>query len=299
MKGERKTNKNQWVPTLLIIMILLMVFSTGCIANRDSKDTERLGTEEMLHDGQERTYNIHVPSSYDPSVPTPLVIALHAWGENAFIFEKRTGFSDKADEEGFIVIYPDGIKRSWNAGFCCGGALKNDVDDVGFIRALLEKTMNDYEINSSRIYVMGHSNGGMMSYTIGSELSDIVAAIGPVSGTIGTDSRKISDPDHPVSVIALNGMNDPLVDYDGNIMLGAEESVSFWVDHNNCSTTPQSDESENGKITIDTYSEGDDGTEVVLYSIVNAGHNWPFDRPIDGISQTDIMWEFFEDHPKQ
>jgi polyhydroxybutyrate depolymerase len=285
---------------LLIIMLLLTFFLTGCIE----------GTEEIWYDGEKRTYNIHVPTSYDssiihvpasydPSISHPLLVVLHAWGENAFFIEKRTGFSEKADEEGFIVLYPDGTGRSWNAGFCCGNALRNDIDDVGFIRTLIEKTMDDYNINSSRIYVMGHSNGAMMSYRLGSELSDIVAAIGPVSGTIGRESWTIPDSDYPVSVIAFNGMKDPLVHYNGGIFFSVNESISFWVNQNNCSTTPQRNISEDGNVIVDTYSDGDNGTEVVLVSIVNASHAWPFDRPIYEKSQTDIMWEFFEKHPKQ
>jgi polyhydroxybutyrate depolymerase len=274
---------------LLIIMLLLTVFVSGCIE----------GSEGMWYDGEKRTYNIHVPASYDPSISYPLLVVLHAWGENAFFIEKRTGFSEKADEEGFIVVYPDGLGRSWNAGFCCGNALKNDIDDVGFIRALIEKSMEDYNINSSRIYVMGHSNGAMMSYRLGSELSDMIAAIAPASGTIGRQSWVIPDPEYPVSVIAFNGMNDKLVNYYGGIFLGVNESISFWVNQNNCSPTPQTNISEDGNIIVDTYTDGDNGTEVVLVSLVNAGHAWPFDRPIDGVSQTDVIWEFFENHPKQ
>jgi polyhydroxybutyrate depolymerase len=275
---------------LLIIMLLLTVFFTGCISG---------GTEEIWYDGQKRTYNIHVPTSYDPSISYPLVIVLHGWGENALGIEKRTGFSEKADEEGFIVVYPDGTQRSWNAGFCCGYALKNNIDDVGFIHALIEKITEEYSINSSRIYITGSSNGGMMGYRIGSELSNIVAAIGPVSATIGKESWVIPDPDYPVSVIAFNGMMDKLVRYDGGRLLSVNESISFWVNQNNCSTTPQTNISESGNIIVDTYSEGDNGTEVVLYSIVNGGHVWPAGEPTHEISATDIMWEFFENHPKQ
>jgi polyhydroxybutyrate depolymerase len=139
----------------------------------------------------------------------------------------------------------------------------------------------------------------MMGYRIGSELSNIVAAIGPVSATIGKESWVIPDPDYPVSVIAFNGMMDKLVRYDGGRLLSVNESISFWVNQNNCSTTPQTNISESGNIIVDTYSEGDNGTEVVLYSIVNGGHVWPAGEPTHEISATDIMWEFFENHPKQ
>ena len=121
----------------------------------------------------------------------PLVVVLHGGGGNAENIEEVTGFSEKADEEGFIVVYPDGSGRldryllTWNAGFCCGYALENNIDDVGFIRALIEYLQEKYAINRNMIYVTGISNGGMMSYRLGAELSDIVAAIAPVAGSIG------------------------------------------------------------------------------------------------------------------
>ena len=303
---------------IMIILILAMLF-TGCISRTDS----------LRYDGQKRTYNIHLPASYDPSISYPLVIVLHGGGGNAENIEQVTGFSEKADEEGFIVVYPDGSGRfpkkllTWNGGFCCGYALENNIDDVGFMRTLIEKMKDEYPIDPSMVYITGVSNGGIMSNRLGSELSDIVASIGPVIASIGGKATEesslwaIPEPKYPISVISFNGMVDERVPYNGGqptvndtrgafSYLSVNESISFWVNHNNCSTVPMRNVSESGNIIVDTYSNGFSGTEVVLYSIVNGGHAWPGgekgsrkgDEPTQEISATDIIWDFFKNHPR-
>ena len=304
---------------LILLTLILPVLLTGCISR-----------ESLWYDGQKRTYVIHLPVSYNPLKTYPLVLVLHGGGGNAANAERMTGFSKKADEEGFIVVYPEGSGRfrrillTWNGGFCCGYALEHNVDDVGFIRALLEELMEAYPINSSMIYITGMSNGGIMSYRLGSELSDIVAAISPVAASIGGNATNesslwvIPEPGYPVSVIAFNGMLDTRVPYYGgqpmeNFTRGAysylsvNESITFWINHNHCSQIPETNVSESGNIIVDTYKNGDNGTEVVLYTIANGGHAWPGgekgrrqgDEPTQEISATDIMWEFFKSHPKQ
>jgi len=155
-----------------------------------------------------------------------------------------------------------------------------------------------------------------MTYRLGSELSNIIAAIAPVSGTIGgyatEDSELwvIPDPDYPISVLAIHGMNDENVPYNGGhgentsgtrIDLSVNESIDFWVDHNNCNQTPVTNISESGNIIFDTYSNGLDDTEVSLCSIVYAGHWWPgSDQDLyQELTATDIIWDFFITHPKQ
>ena len=164
--------------------------------------------------------------------------------------------------------------------------------------------------------VIGHSNGAMMAYRLGTELSDVIAAIAPCAGTIGGKATEdsqlyvIPEPDCPVSVIALHGKLDENVPYDGGrgenasgsrIDLSANESISFWVQHNECNPIPQTNISESGNIITDTYSGGKNGTEVVLYTIVNGEHWWPgSDKdPYQETSATDVIWDFFESHPKQ
>jgi polyhydroxybutyrate depolymerase len=304
-----------FIITLLISTSLL----SGCVSKR----------ETIVFEGEKRTYIIDLPSTYDALTSYPLVLVFHGGGGNAENIREVTSFSQKAEEEKFIVVYPDGSGKlarrflTWNCGFCCGYALENNIDDIGFIRALIQHLRGQYNIDNTRIYATGISNGGIMAYRVGAELSDIVAAIAPVAAQIGGQATKeeklwrIPEPDHPVSVIAINGMNDSRVPYDGGrpenndtavySWMSTNESISFWVEQNQCNSFPERNVSESGNIIIDTYAGGRNYTKVRLVSIVNGTHSWPGgkkgweqgDDPIQELNATDVIWEFFQHHPKR
>jgi len=282
-----------------------------------------------------RSYWLHVPPSYDGSKPVPLVLNLCSLDQFSFKYsnikynamEDLTNFSEKADEEGFIVVYPNQhvwlttgfgpyyytgkllpiyLVHGWDYGYYPYWAFKF-IDDIGFMQDLIDKMKQDYNINSSRIYVTGFSDGAFMSYSIGAYLSDTVAAIAPVCGSIGSRSGTQESmyytptPKNPVSVIAFHGTADEEL-YNGTNAPTVNESISFWVEHNGCDPTPEIYTSESGKIIRRTYTNGENGTEVVLYEIVGGEHVWPgnpYDDTIHEISATDLIWEFFATHPKQ
>ncbi len=303
---------------MIITIIILISLLSGCIQKR----------QVFTHDGLQRSYILHLPSSYNPNDSYPLVLVFHGGGGNAENIQEITNFSQKADDENFIVVYPDGagkLKRrllTWNCGFCCGYALENNIDDIGFIRELIEHLQEKYQINPNMIYATGLSNGGIMSYYLGAELSDILAAIAPVAAQIGGQATlqeklwRIPEPNYPVSVIAFNGMNDSRVPYDGGQSIdndtavyrwmSTNESIQFWVNQNQCHSIPQRNISSSGNIIIDTYSSGKNNTEVQLVTIVNGTHCWPGGQkgwkngaePTKEISATDLIWDFFENHPK-
>ncbi|MDG6218831.1 MAG: PHB depolymerase family esterase [Candidatus Thermoplasmatota archaeon] len=302
---------------LLFIMIVVSIFS-GCVTKR----------EPFEYEGMNRSYVLHLPESYDSSLSYPLVMVFHGGGGNARNIERVTGFSQKADEEEFIVVYPDGTGRfnnrlfTWNAGFCCGYAFENDIDDVGYIKALITSLLENYSIDSTMIYATGISNGGILTYLVASELSDIFAAVAPVAAQIGGQASideepwQIPEPEHPVSVIVFNGMNDSRVPYEGGRPLANDthvyswfstnDSISFWIEQNQCNPIPKRNISESGNIIIDTYHDGLQNTEVVLVTIVNGTHSWPGgekgrnrgDEPTSEINATDLIWEFFKNHKK-
>ena len=296
---------------IILGIITVLMFIAFLLLTRQQKSLNRPsytypGSHDLSIniDGAVRNYRIHIPATYDHEKPLPLVIVLHWFGGNPRIMEAATGFSLKADKENFIVVYPEGNlpDYSWNAGFCCGQALQNNVNDVEFIRRLVEKTMEDLKIDPKRIYVVGASNGGMMAHRLGAELSDIFAAIAVVAGSIGKDPDGhliIPAPSGPVSVIIIHGEQDQLVPYYGGgrfreIFASISECVSFWVKANNCSSNPQVETSSDGNVVKNVYSGGVEGTEVVLYTIIDGDHSWSF----RGISTTDTVWEFFKNHPK-
>jgi len=137
--------------------------------------------------GLVRSYILHLPAAYDKDKPVPLVLVLHGAGANAEMTMKMTGMNEVSEENVFIALYPNGTGLfndyilSWNAGECCNYVEPLGVDDVGFIRALVNKIQTEYNIDSQRIYAAGISNGGMMAYKLGCDMADVFAAIAPVS----------------------------------------------------------------------------------------------------------------------
>ncbi len=168
--------------------------------------------------GEQREYILHVPRSYHAGNPTALIIMLHGHGARAKTFESSTGMSRKADREGFIVAYPQalGSPSVWHTAV--DGSSR--IDDVAFIRNLIDSVSHRYSIDPARIYVAGHSNGAFMAYRVGSVLSNRIAAIGISAGSIGRitrsgDTLRIKDPASPVAVIAFHGEADRAVPYNG------------------------------------------------------------------------------------
>ncbi len=290
--------------------------------------TERPAASRMLSgdyeraiqsDGRTRTYIVHLPPVYDSVTPLPLVVVLHGGGGNAAGTEKQTGMSAKADQAGFIAVYPNGTGPlddrllTWNTWNCCGYAEQRNVDDVAFIRALVAQLARDERIDPARIFATGLSNGGMMSYRLACEAADLFAAIAPVSGALNTDACA---PAQPVSVIAFHGTADQNVPYNGG--RGTKSfpgtrpnrddqpvsyAIGFWTAFDQCDPTPQ--RTQTGSIARDDYT-GASGTAVTLVTINGGGHAWPggqrlaafLDAPTQEISATDAIWDFFAQHPK-
>jgi len=316
--GSSRKNRRTILYTVIAAGIIMVSMATVLLLLNKPAPSTGLELKEKIEyahpgnynlsinvNGVTRSYRVHVPPGYDDKTPLPLVIVLHWWGGNSKSIEEYTGFSYKADREKFIVIYPQGMgpDYTWNAGFCCGQAFRNRVNDVEFIRRIVEKTQADLKIDSKRIYAVGVSNGGMMAYRLGAELSEVFAAIAVASGSIGkySDGRLIiANPSKPVSIIAFHGKKDSLIPYEGGESMGylfasVNESIMFWVRVDKCSETPQIETSSNGRIVKETYTGGVDSTEVVLYTITDGDHDiWNN----SGIHTTDIIWDFFKKHPK-
>ena len=309
------------MPIMALMLIILLFGSLFVYLHNVSSSNDGTTQKHCLSfDGMERSYLLHVSPNYNNSTPTPLVVVLHGGLGTSENVENTTGFSKKADEENFIVVYPQGIGRTWNSGNVEGPAFENQVDDVGFILKIVEEVENNYNIDENRIYATGISNGAMMSYKLASDASDKFAAIAPVAGTIGgksTENASLYFPKNPsqsVSVIIFHGTNDQHVIYNGGrssgidsgrIDLSVNDSVLFWVEADKCSSDPVI-ENITSNVYSTTYKDGLNATEVVLYVIVGGGHAWPGgekgfifgDEPTQEISATDLIWEFFKIHPK-
>jgi polyhydroxybutyrate depolymerase len=266
--------------------------------------------------GIERSYILHIPSLYDASKPTPLMLSFHGGGGNAENQLRLTDDNELADEQGFIVVYPNGTGQldnvlTWNGGNCCGYAVKNQIDDVGFVRALVTELQSQYNIDPKRIYATGFSNGGIMSYRLACEAADIFAAIAPISGTLNYDECK---PSEPVSVIHFHGTDDTHLPYNGGVgedsvagvpFKSVEDSINFWLETDQCAKIPESETYSD--IQHDSYTNCANGTAVELYTIIGGKHARPGsdgpagpngDEPTQTISASEIIWEFFVAHPK-
>ncbi len=301
-------------PAALAVLLALAACPAGAAEAR-GKDT----LYYLRHDGRARTCLVHLPPSYDRAKSRPVVLVFHGGGGHGEQMAQMTGFSEKADREGFIVVYPNGSGRwqnrflTWNTGNCCAYAYENRIDDTGFIRTLIGQLKKDFAIDPRRIYVTGLSNGGMMSYRLACELSDLIAAAGPVAGAQNLECK----PSRPVSLVALHGTADLHVRYNGGPPLRmadarnprvdrpVSEAVAFWVRHNGCREKPETQRK--GKVLIETYGDCAAGTAVTLYTLNDEGHTWPggtkgafwADEPSREISATDVIWEFFEAHPRR
>ena len=296
-----------------ILLLAVAVLSAGAAHSEDAaKQTLQVG-------GLTRSYVVRTPDNLSSRSKVPLVIVLHGGGGNAANAEKMTGFTAKAQREGFIVVYPEGTGPipgallTWNAHHCCAYAMKNDVDDVGFIRALIDQLSARYPVDPRRIYATGMSNGAMMAHRLGIELSDRIAAIAPVVGTLFGDEQK---PAHAVPALMINGLLDQNVPHDGGTPGGrgaaswdgtparpALAQLEFWDAANGCAATPRASEDSRW---LQWRGDCRAGNEVTFYLVKDNGHAWPGgepgsrrgDTPSTAMNATDVIWDFFALHHK-
>jgi polyhydroxybutyrate depolymerase len=303
-------------------LFLLLFYSITCIAQTGS------GLNYFQYDGLERSYLLRVPDGYISTGTCALVVVLHGGGGNADAIEETTGFTDLAEEEGFIVVYPNGTGRfprrllTWNSGYIDVWASANEVDDTGFITALVDRLGELYSIDPDMIFVTGISNGAMMAYRLVAEHPDVFSAVGAVAGSIGgrpdegSEQWQIPEPASPVSAVIFHGLLDSHILYGGGettssvnaqkgrIDMSVAEAVDLFVRADWCTPVPEVEALGNGSVMRETWTGGDRGSEVVLYTITDSGHSWPGgsrwlpgDPPTREISATDLIWEFFENHP--
>lgn len=297
--------------TLLMLFVAMVGVVSGCggggTASPSAASRVPLVTHETITvSGQPRTYRLYRPASVDPRTPAPLVLVLHGNSSTADDMVQTTQFDLAADAHRFLVVYPNGVERSWNGGFCCEPAPTLRVDDVAFLNALIQHVMSEYDINRSRVFMTGFSSGAIMSYRYACEGSVPVAAIAPVAGTMMLSG---CHPSHSLSVLAINGTHDGEVPYDGGHLLpGASATdaivppitsvVGLWSQLDGCSR--QSSTTMSGAVTDTRWSRCASGAIVELQTITGAGHTWyaPGFGPADGaIDATGVIAGFFEHVP--
>lgn len=305
--------------SMLVAFCTLAVTLQSALA-ADTKPAAGTTEQTFQHGGLDRTYRIHVPTSYDSKKPVPLVFAFHGGGGSSLIAEKGLGLNPLSDKQGFIVVYPQGVDNHWNDGRVSPRfANATKIDDVSFIRALIDRLEKTYNIDPLRIYSTGNSNGGFFSQRLGWELSDQLAAIAPSAGTLGENVVKQFAPKHPIHVLEIHGTADPAVPYNGGeviakggMAISVPDMVRLWVKTNGCKEPakveylPKKDPNDPTQVRRETYAPGEKGAEVVLYAIEGHGHTWagrgitselsgPATKQLDA---AEVVWDFFQKHPK-
>jgi polyhydroxybutyrate depolymerase len=295
------------IPIVLLLLAFGFFYSVFYFPNWTSATTETI-----ISSGKKREYLLYVPKSYDRAKPTPLVINLHtsmSWPSSSMAISQ---WNQEADQNGFIVVYPEGTglgPKSWEME---RSEMHARMPDVIFISELIDKMEASYNIERTRIYANGMSNGGGMSFVLSCTLSDRIAAVGMVSA--GLDPGWSWCTDHrPVPVIAFHGTADPVCPYNGGLSKLAggtfpsvPEFMATWSRRNKCGPIP-TEFAVAADATRLQYTDCADDADVVLYTINREGHQWPGGKRVPAewmigrfsgsIDATRQMWEFFREHP--
>jgi polyhydroxybutyrate depolymerase len=322
-------------PFIRAVLCLLLIFSQafihGCKRYREAGaicDFSRGGTCTLKVDEVTREYVLHVPQNFQPG-KSALVIVLHGSRGSGPRMEKMSGFDPLADQNGFAVAFPSALDNNtdhsvWNVYFN-SHTFSPPPDDVAFLRQLIQTLREQLRVDPNRIYIVGFSNGGYMAHRAGVELSDLVAAIGVVDGSLyvippGQNSI-VPQPHSPVSAVIVHGTDDQPVKYCGAVTNGAttasqDQSFEFWSGANGCeSVTSAAPLCITGQVNASVPAKRANacrrGSAVEIYPIIHGQHVWydrlnnlPGPEPYNSAltepqSTAQLLWHFFETHPRQ
>jgi polyhydroxybutyrate depolymerase len=303
-------------PSMLFLAALLAL-----LAKAGASEANDLERQTLVHGGVLREYFVHFPTNRRPAVPRPTVFVLHGGGgADARTMASRTGMSVIADREDFVVVYPAGVDGQWNDGrgkTFRRGRDNTAIDDVGFIAKVIETLVRERHADPDRVYVLGLSNGGMMTYRLGIELGDRIAAIAAVIANL-PENLSHARPVRALPVLIMNGTADPMMPWGGGevrvlgraygAVLSTQATVRYWADAAHLPLRPTTQALEDRSIgdrcsvEVDVYARAGEATEVVLYRMQGGGHNLPGgntpDRPrllgpkCMDVNATEVIWSF-------
>ena len=288
----------KWILIVAVFIFLISSLFSGCVHNG------QFFSDSIIHDGLNRTFTVYIPPSLDSNSQTyPLVIALHGAGSNGTVMIGTALLVTKAIREKFIVVAPDALPHPYVTYFNAGEYYENltdHTDDVGFISKLIDEMIANYPVDLTRVYVMGHSNGGIMAYRIAAQIPDKIAAIASNSGPMVYEYPPIA----PVPIIHMHGLEDNLIDYNGTVLNGVivppvDEVMETWRLVNGCGENPvqiyyDNDPGSYGEIIGKKWVSADGKHDIVLYTFEKGGHGWRYKE--DGLSATDYFWDFLKLH---
>jgi len=300
MMGSRK-------PVIGAVLALISLPVLVALAEAVSFHVRNRNNGSIFSSGEKREYLLYVPKSYDPTRPTPLVISMHGGYGWPVMQRDLSKWNRLAESGGFIVAYPAGFEKVWRVVHRGPGLTK----DVRFISDLIDDLEKAYNIDPTRIYANGLSNGGGMAFVLSCTLSDRIAAVGMVAAAQMLPWDWCTDR-RPVPMISFHGTADPIVPYEGGTSWVApmsfpnvSEWAANWARRNRCG--PDTVESAVAAgVTRRDYTDCADDAAVVLFTIHGGGHTWPGGEPLPEwfvgptsreIDASFLMWQFFQEHP--
>lgn len=274
------------------------ISATCPVAPSDAYPAGETSKGTITSGDRERSFLIHVPGIYDPAVPTPLVLNFHGLGSSASQQHIYAGLAPLAEREGFIVVSPEGVNRSW--------LLVPGVNDIQFTRDLVAGLSEVLCIDPGAVFSTGMSNGGFMSAALACVAGDLVAAVAPVAGILGP-TMNCGD---PVPILQFHGTDDAVVPYDGGTITatggpfdGIDAIMARWAEHNGCSIEPTTSEASSA---VDFVEFVDCEAETAHYVVEGGGHTWPGGPAVARlgattaeISASELMWEFFMENRRR
>lgn len=268
----------------------------------------------LTQGSETRQYLVHVPPAWRPRQPLPLVFSLHggAGNMNLQANDRYYGQITQSDRLGYVAVFPNGYSRlrsgklaTWNAGACCGAARDEGIDDVAFVRAIVQAVQAQTPIDASKVFAQGMSNGGMMAHRLACDAADVFTAVASVAGTDNTTSCK---PSRPVSVLHIHARDDERVLFEGGAgqqrravtdFTSVPETLSRWVQRDACTGKPQRTLDVPGAY-CEAYTNCQGGSRVQLCVTETGGHSWPGGHKVLGgeagstaLSANDVIAGFF------
>ncbi len=251
--------------------------------------TQQVINTTLQHDGKTRRYRLYIPASYDSNKASPLILNYHGFTNDINTQYNQSNFQQLAEANQFIFVTPEGL------GFLKGWAINNNFggneDDVGFTNSLIDKIESDYNINAKRIYATGFSNGGFFSYRLACELSNRIAAVASVAGSMTRRwiTNNQCQPQHPTAVLQITGTNDNVISINGN---GTNEPIAdvmeYWSSRNNGDATPEVIQLGGGS-SRSIWDNGDNGVTAEFIRVQGKGHSWNG----GGVNTSQEIWNFF------
>jgi polyhydroxybutyrate depolymerase len=294
----------------LLFTLLCTITIAGC-SKEDNNESGHRFYQSAIIDGRERTWLLNLPPNYNDTNSFPLVIALHGTGGQATQCENDYRLTQKANETGYVIVYPEGVRsdgilgiRTWNAGNCCDFAQRYNINDVQFISTLIDRLISQYKIDPKKVYVTGISNGAMLAYRLACEIPEKIAAIAPVSGTLIT--AQPCQPSRPMPILHIHSALDTKVPYAGGTGLAGyyfppvDSALHVWQGNNQCNATPQV-VTDNDGYKLTKWDNCFGNTSIECYLTKDGGHSWPgglqsrqrADPPSTAIDANTLIWNFF------